>query len=172
LKGEEFATTIIAALMQSKYWKNSVFILTYGSSGGWYDHVSPPQSDNNELGFRVPTIIISPYAKQGFIDSNFYDSTSILKFIEYNNNLSLLNTSELKSNNILNSFDFKTGTKNTNKIVTDLIDEYKSRMFESKEQDKIENIYFIFILNTIIVVSIPIVYFSSRYLSHRNGKNI
>ncbi|MFB5598720.1 MAG: alkaline phosphatase family protein [Nitrososphaeraceae archaeon] len=161
LKGEEFVTTLVAALMQSKYWKDSVFILTYSSSGGWYDHVIPPQLDGNQLGFRVPSLIISPYAKTGLVDSTLYDSTSILKFIEYNKNITLPNSSELKSNNLINSFNFDNNPKNSKKIVNDLINEYEVRNFGTVEEDEIDNIHFIFILYSLIIISIPIIFFSS-----------
>ena len=101
--------------MQSQYWKDSVIILTYDQSGGWYDHVAPPSpsKDNNyrEYGFRVPTLVISPYAKQGYIDNTFYDSTSILKFIESVFELPSLTKNDAIANNMYNAFDFNSPHK-------------------------------------------------------------
>jgi len=106
LKGQEFVYSLALALMKSKHWSDSVFIITYRESGGWYDHVAPPVINGQEYGFRVPTLIISPFAKKGYLDSTFYDVTSILKFIEYNYGLSPLSTRDAKANNMLNAFDF------------------------------------------------------------------
>ena len=67
-KGEQFVTSLILSLVKSKHWNDSAFILTYRESGGWYDHVAPPQIDKKGYGFRVPMLVISPYAKKGYID--------------------------------------------------------------------------------------------------------
>jgi phospholipase C len=72
----------IKSLMQSSAWKSSVFFLTYDEGGGYFDHVAPPQVDAYGMGFRVPTLVISPYAKRGFVSGQLYEHASILKFIE------------------------------------------------------------------------------------------
>jgi phospholipase C len=72
----------INALMQSRVWKNSVLFLTYDEGGGYFDHVAPPQVDAYGMGFRVPTLVISPYAKRGYMSGQLYEHASILKFIE------------------------------------------------------------------------------------------
>lgn len=109
--GQEFVASLVFNLMKSQYWKNSVFILTYDGAGGWYDHVAPPMlksTDKNipKFGFRVPTLIISPYAKEGYIDNTLYDTTSILKFIEYTYGISPLSNRDAVANNLLNAFEF------------------------------------------------------------------
>ena len=68
--------------MQSKYWDDSVVVLTWDDYGGFYDHVVPPEVDAYGLGPRVPALVISPYAKPGYISHNVYDFTSVLKLIE------------------------------------------------------------------------------------------
>ena len=88
--GQEFVSALVLALMKSKHWNDSAFIITYRESGGWYDHVPPPISDGQPFGFRLPTLVISPFSKAGYVDSTLYDVTSILKFIEYNYGLSPL----------------------------------------------------------------------------------
>jgi phospholipase C len=105
--GQEFASLLVLALMKSKHWNHSAIIITYREPGGWYDHVAPPVIDGQQYGFRVPTLIISPFAKEGYIDSTLYDVTSILKFIEYNYGLSPLSVRDANANNMLNAFDFK-----------------------------------------------------------------
>jgi phospholipase C len=72
----------IKSLMQSSSWKSSVFFLTYDEGGGYFDHVAPPQADAYGMGLRVPTLVISPYAKRGLVSGQLYEHASILKFIE------------------------------------------------------------------------------------------
>jgi phospholipase C len=102
----EAATMSVYSLMKSKYWNHSAIILTYSESGGWYDHELPPKIDEERHGFRVPTIIISAYSKKGYVDHNFYDPTSILKFIEYSYGLPPLAKRDASANNLTSGFDF------------------------------------------------------------------
>jgi len=104
--GQRFVSSLVLAVMKSKHWSDSCFIITFREPGGWYDHVAPPIVDGNQYGFRVPTLIISPFAKKSYIDSTFYDVTSILKFVEYNFGLQPLSTRDANANNMLNAFDF------------------------------------------------------------------
>src|SRR5205823_6954012 len=73
---------LITALRDSPIWDSSAYIITYDEHGGYFDHVSPPQIDAFGLGVRIPTWIVSPWAKRAYLDPTVYDSTSILKFIE------------------------------------------------------------------------------------------
>jgi phospholipase C len=73
---------LITALMQSSAWDSSAYILTYDEAGGYFDHVAPPQLDAFGLGIRLPTWVISPWAKPGHLEPALYEHTSILKFIE------------------------------------------------------------------------------------------
>jgi hypothetical protein len=73
---------VIAKLMASSSWKSSALFLTYDEGGGFFDHVAPPQVDAYGLGFRVPTLVISPYARRGYISGQVYEHASILKFVE------------------------------------------------------------------------------------------
>lgn len=73
---------LIAALQQSPAWPGAAYILTYDESGGFFDHVAPPQLDAYGLGIRVPTWVISPFAKPGHLDPALYEHASVLKFIE------------------------------------------------------------------------------------------
>jgi phospholipase C len=109
--GQKFVRSLIQALMQRDAWHSSVFVLTYDDWGGWYDHVLPPRVDEFGYGFRVPALLISPYAKRGFIDSTELDYTSLLKFIQYNWGITPLSTRDAKANNILGVFDFHTAPR-------------------------------------------------------------
>ena len=82
-----------------KIWEKSVIIITYDENGGLWDHVAPPVVDRWGPGTRIPAIIISPFAKKGFIDHTDYDTTSILRLIEWRYDLEPLG--ERKSNNLL-----------------------------------------------------------------------
>jgi phospholipase C len=105
--GQRFVKTLIQELMRSSSWNSSAFMLVYDDWGGWYDHVTPPVVDEFGYGPRVPALLVSPYAKEGFIDNTELDFTSILKFIEYNWGLPALADRDAKANNILTAFDFK-----------------------------------------------------------------
>jgi phospholipase C len=72
----------ITALRQSPIWDSSAYIITYDEHGGYFDHVKPPVLDAFGAGIRVPTWVISPWARPGYLDPTTYDTTSILKFIE------------------------------------------------------------------------------------------
>jgi phospholipase C len=73
---------LINALRESSAWESSVYIVTYDEHGGYFDHVSPVQLDAFGLGVRIPTWIVSPWAKAAHIEPTTYDLTSTLKFIE------------------------------------------------------------------------------------------
>ena len=104
--GEAFVRGLINGLMDSSSWRSSAFLLAYDDWGGWYDHVKPPQVDNFGYGFRVPAILVSPYARQGFIDSTTLDFTSILRFIEDNWGLAPLTRRDATAKSIAGGFDF------------------------------------------------------------------
>ena len=73
---------VINDLMSSSSWKSSALFLTYDEGGGFFDHVAPPQVDAYGLGMRVPMLVVSPYAKRGYVSGHLYEHSSILKFIE------------------------------------------------------------------------------------------
>jgi phospholipase C len=97
---------VINAIMNSPYWNSTAIILTWDDYGDLYDHVPPPQIDKYGLGFRMPTLIISTYAKPGYIDHTQSQFESMLKFIEWRFSLQRLTERDLHANNLLNAFDF------------------------------------------------------------------
>jgi phospholipase C len=105
--GQAFVRTLINALIESSAWKHSAFLLAYDDWGGWYDHVRPPRVDKYGYGFRVPAILVSPYARRGYIDHTRLDFTSILAFIEDNWGLRPLGARDSHANSIARSLDFK-----------------------------------------------------------------
>jgi phospholipase C len=106
MSGQRFVKNIIQELMRSSAWDSSAFMLAYDDWGGWYDHVTPPQVDTYGYGPRVPVLLISPYAKTGYIDHTMLDFTSMLKFIEQNWNIAPLAVRDTNANNFLSAFDF------------------------------------------------------------------
>jgi acid phosphatase len=81
MSGDAHAADLVARLQASPQWRSMLIIVTYDESGGFWDHVAPPRADQWGPGPRVAAILISPYAKRGYVDSVVYDTTSILKFI-------------------------------------------------------------------------------------------
>src|SRR5256884_2496395 len=82
LRGQAHADKIVRAIMNSPVWSDVLIIAAYDENGGRWDHVAPPVVDRWGPGTRVPAIIISPFARRGFIDHTRYDTTSILRLIE------------------------------------------------------------------------------------------
>jgi len=79
--GDAHIAGLIAALQASPQWKNMVVVITYDEFGGVWDHVAPPKADLLGPGTRIPAIVISPFARRGFIDHTQYDTASILRLI-------------------------------------------------------------------------------------------
>ncbi len=104
--GERFVRTLINNLMASREWSSSAFLLSYDDWGGWYDHVRPPQVDPYGYGFRVPAILVSPYARVGYVDHTTLDFTSALKFIEQNWGLKPLARRDSLAHSLTGAFNF------------------------------------------------------------------
>jgi phospholipase C len=82
--GPAWVASIVNAVGSSKYWKDTAIFVTWDDWGGWFDHVKPPVRSSYELGFRVPLIVISPYAKPAYVSHVQHEQSSILKFVETN----------------------------------------------------------------------------------------
>src|SRR2546421_9024222 len=80
--GQHSMSEMINALMASKLWQSSALFFTYDEGGGFFDHVPPPQVDAYGLGLRVSTLVVSPWARRGYVSAQLYEHSSILKFIE------------------------------------------------------------------------------------------
>ncbi len=80
--GQSYVTGLINAIMQGPAWNSTAIFLAWDDWGGFYDHVAPPHVDENGYGLRVPGLVISPYAKRGYIDHQTLSFDAYLKFIE------------------------------------------------------------------------------------------
>jgi len=80
--GQAYVTGLVNAIMQGPNWKSTAIFLTWDDWGGFYDHVVPPRIDANGYGLRVPGLVISPYAKKGYIDHQVLSFDAYNKFIE------------------------------------------------------------------------------------------
>jgi phospholipase C len=97
---------VVNALMRSDLWKDTALFLTWDEWGGFYDHVPPPQIDPYGLGFRVPLLTISPYARRGVIDDELGEFSTPLRFIADNWGLPHLTPRIAKAHNMRHIFDF------------------------------------------------------------------
>jgi phospholipase C len=116
--GEYFVSTVVDSLMQSPAWGRTLLVWTYDEHGGYYDHVPPPPAippddiapvltaENqpggyDRYGFRVPTVVVSPYAKPHYVSHTVYDHTSVLKTIERKWNLPAMTYRDANANDLL-----------------------------------------------------------------------
>lgn len=104
--GPAWVASVVNAVGESQFWTSTAIFLMWDDWGGWYDHQSPKIYNSYELGFRVPLIVISPYAKAGFVSHKHYEFGSILKFIEKTGGLGSLGTTDARANDPSNMFDF------------------------------------------------------------------
>jgi phospholipase C len=81
-RGQAYVTTLVNAVMESPEWSSVAIFVSWDDWGGFYDHLAPPVADENGYGIRVPGIVISSYAKQGYIDHQNLSFDAYLKFIE------------------------------------------------------------------------------------------
>jgi len=104
--GEMHIRTLIDAVRNGPQWADTAIIVTYDENGGFWDHVTPPAGDRFGPGTRVPTLVISPLARKGFIDGTTYDSASILSLIEHRYGLEPLAARDAAAADMTAAFDF------------------------------------------------------------------
>jgi phospholipase C len=104
--GPAWVASVVNAVGQSSYWASTAIIVVWDDWGGFYDNAPPAQHGFGGLGFRVPALIISPYAKSGYISKTNYEFGSILKYIENNWHLGSLGTTDKTSTSIIDCFDY------------------------------------------------------------------
>ena len=126
--GEYFVSTVVGSLLNSPAWDRTMLVWTYDEHGGYYDHVPPPPAippDDilpvltatdqpgayDRYGFRVPTVVMSPYSKPHFVSHTVYDHTSVLKTIERKWNLPAMTYRDANANDLLDCLDLAPGLR-------------------------------------------------------------
>jgi phospholipase C len=107
--GITFIQNLVQQVESSPVWGSTAIIVTFDTGGGWYDHVFPPSLDSQGLAFRVPVLVISPYAKKNYVSHTVMDHVSILKLVQWNWGLASLNARNAASGDMFDAFSFTTG---------------------------------------------------------------
>jgi phospholipase C len=136
--GEQFAASVIDAVMAGPGWKNTLLIWTFDEHGGYYDHVVPPAAvapDDippdasvaytgfRQYGFRVPCAIVSPWARRDYVSHHVFDHSSICALVEHKWNLPAMTYRDANANSMLDMLDFSTAAfKRPPKLAKPLLD--------------------------------------------------
>jgi phospholipase C len=132
--GPQWVSTLVNAVGESKFWDSSAVFVMWDDWGGLYDHVPPPYEDYDGLGFRVPLLMISPYAKKDKVTHTQYETGSVLRFIEDQYSLGQLSASDKRANDPANdpdAFDFSQKPRKYNAVPT----LYTPQFFENRPYD-------------------------------------
>jgi phospholipase C len=116
--GQAFIADVVHAFMESPQYERGALFIVYDEWGGFFDHVVPPRvpdlrpsaninNDFGQMGFRIPAVVVSPYARRGHVDHTIYGFESILKMIRYRYGIAPLTPRDLYANNIATAFDFE-----------------------------------------------------------------
>jgi phospholipase C len=109
--GPAWVTSVVNAIGNSPFWDSTVIFIVWDDWGGFYDHVKPPQQDYMGLGFRVPLVVVSPYAKKGYVSKSQHEFASILRFTEEAMGLPSLHSidpdaTDDRADDLMDCFDF------------------------------------------------------------------
>lgn len=107
--GPSWVAAVVNAIGQSNYWKSTAIFVVWDDWGGWYDHVPPRIYNSYELGFRVPLLVISPYAKKGYVSHVRHEFGSLLAFSEKTFGIpkGSLGATDKRADDLMDAFDFK-----------------------------------------------------------------
>ena len=110
--GPSWVTSVVNAVGESKFWDSTVVFVQWDDWGGFYDHVPPPHKGYDGLGFRVPLIVISPYAKKNYVSHVQYETASVLRFAEDLFGLPQLSAADARATSpMADCFDFSRGPR-------------------------------------------------------------
>jgi phospholipase C len=142
--GEQFAASVIDAVMAGPGWKNTLLIWTFDEHGGYYDHVVPPAAvapDDiaphasvaytgfRQYGFRVPCAIVSPWARRDYVSHQVFDHSSICALVEHKWNLPAMTYRDANANSMLDMLDFSTAAfKHPPKLAKPLLETHPSAL--------------------------------------------
>jgi phospholipase C len=105
-EGPDWVASVVNAIGKSPFWNSTAIFITWDDWGGWYDHVNPPQVDDMGLGFRVPLLVVSPYARHGYISHVTHESSGFLTYIEQNFGLPNLGARDVLADGYSDCFDY------------------------------------------------------------------
>lgn len=104
--GPDWVASIVNAVGTSQFWNDTAIFVTWDDNGGWYDHVNPPQLDEMGLGFRVPLLVVSPFAKRHYVSKVQHEFGSIVRFAEEDFGLPPITAEVARSDDLKDCFDF------------------------------------------------------------------
>jgi phospholipase C len=133
--GPSWVAAVVNAIGKSAYWKDTAIFVTWDDWGGWYDHVVPPHYNSYELGFRVPLIVISPYAKNHYVSHAQHEFGSILKFTEEVFGLPSLHTTDERADDLFDCFDFSKSPGKFEPIPAPYSPKYFSNLHDTRNPD-------------------------------------
>jgi len=105
-EGPDWVASIVNAIGASPFWDSTAIFINWDDWGGWYDHVVPRSIDNMGPGFRTPLIVVSPYAKHGYVSHVVFETAGLLTFMEKNFGLPSLGTRDATANDLSDCFDY------------------------------------------------------------------
>jgi phospholipase C len=105
-QGPDWVASIVNAIGQSQFWNSTTIFIAWDDWGGFYDHVPPPQTDDMGLGFRVPVIVVGPYAKRGYVSHVTHEASGFLRYMEEIFNLPSLGTRDTNADDFRDCFDY------------------------------------------------------------------
>ncbi len=132
-RGQALVSQVVAALVNSPQWSRTALVITYDEWGGFFEHVVPPHlpddhnrafggaRDHTQAGFRVPTIVLSPFARRGYVEHAVYDHTSLLKLLEWRFGLPPLTRRDAAARNLAEALDF-TNPRTTKPVLPVVVD--------------------------------------------------
>jgi phospholipase C len=104
--GPDWVGNIVNAIGKSKYWNSTTIFIAWDDWGGFYDHVPPPHTDDMGLGFRVPVIVVGPYAKRGYVSHVTHEASGFLRYMEEIFHLPSLGTRDTNADDFRDCFDY------------------------------------------------------------------
>ena len=105
-EGPDWVAAVVNAIGNSPFWNSTAIFITWDDWGGWYEHVPPPQIDAMGLGFRVPVLVVSPYARHSYVSHVTHESSGFLAFIEHTFNLPTLGSRDVLADDFSDCFDY------------------------------------------------------------------
>jgi phospholipase C len=105
-QGPDWVASVVNAIGASKFWNSTTIFIAWDDWGGFYDHVPPPQTDDMGLGFRVPVIVVGPYAKRGYVSHVTHESSGFLRYMEEIFDLPTLGARDATADDFRDCFDY------------------------------------------------------------------